>query len=182
MLVNTLQLKCTINSSVPPWKQNDGNWAITLKEKANLLSRTFTEKCVLPAEELNDYSEILQNDAPSMSGFLPLRVRHTRSFLKQLQEDSATGLDLLPARILKECSAALALPITLLNRNILFHGIWPEGWRHHWLFALHKKHAKSNPRHYLGIHLTPQLSKNSERCIGNVFLPYLEKVGAYGPN
>ena len=117
-----------------------------------------------------------------MSGFLPLRVRHTRSFLKQLREDSATGPDLLPARILKECSAALALPITLLNRNILFHGIWPEGWRHHWLFALHKKHAKSNPRHCRGIHLTPQLSKISERCVGNVFLPYLEKVGAYGPN
>ena len=58
MLVNTLQLKGTINSSVPPLKQNDGNWAITPKEKANLLSRTFTEKCVLPAEEVNDYSEI----------------------------------------------------------------------------------------------------------------------------
>ena len=128
------------------------------------------------------FSQIDIDTAGSMSGFIPLRIRHTRRFLKQLREDSATGPDALPARILKECYAGLALPVTLLNRSILHHGTWPEDWRVHWLFALHKKKPKSNPCHYRGIHLTPQISKVSERCISNIFLPYLEKTGAYGPN
>jgi hypothetical protein len=117
-----------------------------------------------------------------MSGFLPVRTRHAKATLRELKVDSSTGPDGIPARILKMCASALAIPVALLTRIILKHGVWPNCWKIHWLFPLFKKKSKANPDNYRGIHLTPQISKVAERLLGRLFQPFLEMSGAYGPN
>ena len=117
-----------------------------------------------------------------MSRFLPVRPRKANSILKGLSISSGTGPDLLAARILKMCAPSLALPISLLARRILEVGAWPKLWKLHWMYTLHKKKSKAKAENYRGIHLTPQLSKVTERLLGSLFLPFLEVSGAYGPN
>ena len=102
--------------------------------------------------------------------------------LRALDEDSSTGPDKLPNKLLKQCSAALALPVAMLCRLILLHGVWPDLWKTHWLLPLFKKKARSDPDNYRGIHLTSQLSKAVERVLASLFLPYLTQVGAFGRN
>ena len=97
-----------------------------------------------------------------MIGFLPIRPRNAEYVLKYLNENSATGHDNLPSRILKACSKSMAIPVTLLGRCIMRHGVWPRYWCMHWIFPLHKKRTKSDPGNYRGIHLTPQISKVME--------------------
>ena len=117
-----------------------------------------------------------------MSGFLPMRQRNARKILMTLREDSATGPDLLPNRVLKSCAATLALPTCLLVRALLSSGRWPQLWKVQWLFPLYKKRAGHEAANYRGIHLTPQWSKVAERMLAAHLLHFLEKSGAYGCN
>ena len=117
-----------------------------------------------------------------MSGFLPIRVRQAERFLRNLREDSATGPDGLPARILRRCSKALARPVALIGRQLLRSGEWPDGWKLHWIFPLHKKKTRADAAHYRGIHITSRLSKTLERLLASLFGPFLEATGAYGSN
>ncbi len=75
----------------------------------------------------------------------------------------------------------LALPITLLARKLLSDGCWPQCWREHWVHPIYKKKSRADGNNYRGVHLTAQMSKVIERAIGGVFIPWVEKVGAYGP-
>ena len=61
-----------------------------------------------------------------MSDFLLIRTRWAKRVLKQLDEDSATGPNGLPAKVLKKCAAELATPIARLVRKMLNEGVWPK--------------------------------------------------------
>ena len=53
--------------------------------------------------------------------------------LKKINLDSATGPDLFPARILKECASELGKPFSRLVQRIFDTGNWPDSWRAHWI-------------------------------------------------
>jgi len=181
-LSGSLLTKATGRENIPPLKRSDNEWAKTAREKASELAGVFREKSQLPEPEVNDYTPLGDPCDAQMPGFLRLRVRQVKKILKALDETSGTGPDLLPARVLKRCADALALPITLLTRKLLQEGRWPECWRTHWVHSIYKKGSKAEATNYRGVHLTPQLSKVVERAVGTLLLPWLEKHGAYGPH
>jgi len=102
--------------------------------------------------------------------------------MDKLRDDSGTGPDLLPARILKACSEALAKPVLLLTMCILLTGAWPQLWRQHWVAPLFKRKSIYQPDNYRGIHLTAQLSKVVERLLKQLYDPFLSSISAFGPN
>ena len=134
----------------------------------------------MPVPVINQYTGIDLVGDSRTSGFLPIRLRHSKKVLRNLREDSGTGPDGLPARIFRRCADVLALPIIVLIRLIIALGIWPQDWKLHWLYPLYKRKAKSSVNNYRGIHLTTQLSKVAERILCIPLLPYLDAVGAYG--
>ena len=101
-----------------------------------------------------------------MSAFLLVRPRHAAITLKNLKRDSAAGPDCLGTRVLTRFYSIFAVPLTIISRQILKEGRWPEPWRVHWVFPLYKKKSKANPNNYRGIHLSTQLSKACERLLG----------------
>ena len=101
--------------------------------------------------------------------------------MDKLRQDSGTGPDLLPARILKNCAASLAKPVLLLTLCILSSGVWPELWLQHWVAPLYKKKSVFQPGNYRGIHLTAQLSKVVERLLKLLYFPHLMSSLAFGP-
>ena len=117
-----------------------------------------------------------------MADFYPIRERNSVKYLKALNEDSATGPDLLAARILKKCATSLGRPVAMLARKILSSGKWPTSWKVHWIPPLHKKKAVFDAKNYRGLHITPQLSKVVERLLGVPLLAFLEATDAYGLN
>ena len=70
--------------------------------------------------------------------------------------------------------------MTLLARQLLDLGCWPECWRSHWVSPLFKKKAPSDPRNYRGVHLTTVMSKTIERVLSKLIGDYLEHSGAMG--
>ena len=88
---------------------------MTSSDKANEFAAVFREKASLGDEELNEYSTLSGHVGTSQRGFLRFRIRTVKRLLSKLDATSGTGPDLLPARLLKDLSEVLALPVTLLS-------------------------------------------------------------------
>ena len=174
--MHTVKGKCP---SIPPLKNEKGVCVRDGPGKTEFFRDTLLSKYQLHPGVDNQYSEPLES---KMSNFYPIRERHSVKFLKSLDEDSATGPDLLAARILKKCAESLGRPVAMLARKIISTGKWPTSWKLHWIPPLHKKKAEFDCKKYHGLHITPQLSKVVERLIGVPLLAFLESSGAYGPN
>ena len=175
---NALAGKRTKTSGVQPLKWNN-EWARTSSEKAQLLADTFARKSELPSEVPNEYSAI-GSEAFAPDYFLPIRTRDVKRALRKLKVDSATGPDGISALVLQTCAAELAYPLAMLIRKMVSTCRWPSCWREHWVVPLFKKKSRADPQNYRGVHLTPQLSKVTERVVGNLFQRFLERSGAYG--
>ena len=103
--------------------------------KANLISKTLASKCSLPTRENNVYSSLANNGCEQPDVPLPT-IDMAYNELKSMREDSGTGPDELPARILKECAVQLSMPVAILVMRIIMLGVWPDMWRDHWIIPL----------------------------------------------
>ena len=139
--------------------QSDGEWITDPLNKADLLNKTFADKCTIDVPEFNEYSSLTPSGI-HQEACAPMTVKDGFNTLKALRAESATGPDVLPTRVLKECAEELAAPFVSLAQYILRCGIWPAMWLAHWIIPLYKKKAKSNPTNYRGVHLTAQLSRS----------------------
>ena len=167
--------------NIPALQDDTGSWIMDAQGKAKLISKTLSGKWELADRVLNAYSTLPiqieeQDDVP-----LPT-VEMFFHELSSLREDSGTGPDTLPAKILKYCAAQLAKPVAILAMRIIMMGVWPDAWREHWVIPLFKKGATFLAKNYRGIHLTAQLSKVVERLLKRLLEPYLERTIGYGPN
>ena len=168
-------------SSVPALKTSGGEWIFEPMKKATVFSKTFSDKYSLAPKEENEYSVISVSEDQLTCGPLPAEEDAAKT-LGALKIDSATGPDLLPVRILKECAVQLAKPFRLLATLILQYKTWPRPWMEHWIVPLYKKGASFVPGNYRGIHLTPQISKAMERFIGSMFTTIISLPACVGPN
>ena len=178
---SSLMLRSKGSTTIPPLTRDKKVWARDSKSKADMLASVFDEKSQLPREQANEYSHIRESGF-HMSGFLPVRRRAALAVLKHLDVESATGPDNISARVLKICADELAYPIARICRVILSTGAWPRAWCFHRIVPLHKRKSKSDPSNYRGVHITPQLSKVSERIFAYLFQSFLEETDAYGQN
>ena len=115
-----------------------------------------------------------------MTNFVVVRERWVLKELLGLREDQATGMDELPARILRQCGCALARNVTALIRKMLALGRWPEMWKLHRVSPLYKKGAVYKPDNYRGLHLTPVLSKVAKRVIKIPFGNHVDAIDGFG--
>ena len=103
-----------------------------------------------------------------------MRTRYTYHILTHLDENKATGPDLIPAKILKRIAKFIAAPLTRLCRRLFDESCWPTCWKYHIICPLYKKGAVYNSGNYRGIHLTSILSKVAEKVIGRKLVTYLQ--------
>ena len=169
-------------SSIPALKDTSDQWVIQPKGKADLYVDTFSKKFFLNTETTNEYTPLPTSASMPQKKLKTLQEKDAQCVMDKLRVDSGTGPDLLPARILKFCSEALAKPVLLLTMCILLTGAWPQLWRQHWVAPLFKRKSVYQPGNYRGIHLTAQLSKVVERLLKLLYDPYLSSISAFGPS
>ena len=143
-----------------PFKSADERWQKNELDKANESAASFGAKFVLPPV--------------SEDQFVTRPTHVQKDFLKTLQGldiKIATGQNGIGARILKDLADALAYPIAVLSRRILYEGCWPDRWRSHLLMPIYKKCSVYATISYRDIHLKTIMSKVVERTIGNPLIP-----------
>ena len=179
-LCNNLMAGKSCASNVPPLQKVDKSWAFLPLDQAEAFAKTFLDKFHLPAPVATD-SDVDEEPPAFETGFLMVRTRRVVKILASLDQHSATGPDGLPSMILKNCARELAYPVARLLRLMLAQGVWPRCWRLHWMLPLFKRKARSQATNYRGVHLTSRISKVAECVIGQLILPRLLHLGAYGP-
>ncbi len=177
-----LQHRMRACSNIPPLRETGGDWVMEASAKADLFAKTFSDKYTLRDAEENVFSTVVDLPATDHCENDPT-AEDAYNILHSLEEDSASGPDLLPTRILKHCAAQLAIPFAMLGHIIMREGRWPKTWTKHWVVPLHKKKTAGNPVNYRGIHLTSQMSKAMERLLACQFMPRQEMTVQFvGPN
>ena len=114
-------------SNVPALRDSQKNWHRTAEAKAQELADTFQGKYKLHQLEENEYTDLEQSEEQLLDWAFGTAEEAQRT-LEQLKEDSATGPDGVPARVLKACAEELAVPFHKLSGRILQTGRWPAGW------------------------------------------------------
>ena len=102
-------------------------------------------------------------------------ANHTEvsSLLTKWSKSKATGLNEIPARLIKECSDQIASSLcNIFNRSIA-SGIFPEEWKCSKVIPLFKKEERSDLNNYRPISVTPIVAKVFERMIYNQLHGYL---------
>ena len=176
-----LMQKKGIVSSIPALRDS-GKWVLDACAKADLFVATLSGKYTLAAAEVNAYTDLEPSMFKEQAVLADVTEKGAEEVLSRLREDSGTGPDCLPARILKYCAKELAKPVQLLTLLIIATGAWPEMWLQHWVAPLFKKKNVYDPANYRGIHLTAQLSKVVERLLKALFVPFITSTVGYGPN
>ena len=173
--------KKTRACGTPALKKPTGEWVRDADSKACLFASTFASKYALISGEVNGYS-CLPLAARAQGSFEVPTVAQAVEELEKLSADSATGPDLLPAKLLKRFASELGPPVQKLTARVLRDGVWPSLWLIHWIVPLYKKKSAFDARNYRGIHLTAQLSKVVERLLKRLFVPFLLASVSFGQN
>ena len=131
-----LMEKKTSATCIPALKTSTGSWVMDPVGRANHFCEVFAKKSKLITEEKGAFSSLEVTGCMQCALVTPDEDRACRQ-LKDLNEGSATGPDLVPTKVLRTCASALAKPVAALLRRIVQTGQWPELWRIHWIVPLY---------------------------------------------
>lgn len=160
------------DSSFPPLTAGDGSLITSSKEKAELFASTFSANSTLnpPANMALPTVPVV----PHRLGDIKFKVKRVRKTLQSLNTNKASGLDGIPALLLKKCAPELAPVLTKLFQLSYDSGIFPDGWKSARVQPIPKKGSKTQPSNYRPVALLSVISKVMERIINSEILKYLE--------
>ena len=98
-------------------------------------------------------------------------VRHE---LSKLKSSKATGLDKIPAKLLKDASSVIAKPITYLINLTISSGEIPSQWKEAKVTPIFKAGKKVDENNYRPISVLPLVSKIMERAVQVQLLAFFE--------
>ena len=102
--------------------------------------------------------------------------------LHSLNISKAHGFDDLSIRLLKICDSSIVKPLSIIFKNCLQSGSFPNNWKKSNVVPIHKKGDKQLLQNYRPVSLLPIGGKIFERIIFNPIFEYLEKNSLLCPN
>ena len=142
-------------------------------DRANLLNVTFASKFTDPV--VQDYPTTPAYDLDPLNDFV-ITEQSVRSALLALQGHKACGPDNISARIIKECSEQLSIPLVMLFRKSVSQGVFPSRWAEANIVPIHKKGSRKLPSNYRSVSLTSLFGKLLERCVCDALLSHVQPV------
>ena len=96
------------------------------------------------------------------------------NILSKIDEKKATGLDMIPSKLLKMAANIVAPSLTSIFSKSILTGIYSDDWKTAKVTPLFKKGIKSDPNNYRPISVIPIVSKVFERIVYNQLFYYLD--------
>ena len=175
-IINELTSKKTNNCCIKEIKSN-GNSIYSPPELANAFNDHFSSIAPKLA------SQIYSNNGPSHLHYLEgtdkcFELTYTNpskvfSLLSKLCKSKATGLDMISARLLRECADLIADPMCSIFNQSIRSGIFPQEWKCATVIPLLKEGNHSDLNNYHPISIVPIVAKVFERIIYNQVCGYL---------
>ena len=146
------------------------------QEIANVLQNYFSSVYSDPSSE---EVQAPQFDSPHIeeqmtNEVLNFTTEDMEAAIKELKNSSAPGPDGVPAVLLKNCSQALAGPLTSMWKWSFREGVVPAYYKMSLVTPLHKKGDKITPGNYRPVSLTSHIVKVFERVLKKILVKFLE--------
>ena len=158
-------------STINVLQRPDGSDAIDSTEKANILKSQYESVFTSVQPTL---PTIDQCDIPT----IPRIQITTAGVMKQLQDlnaSKASGPDLIPTRILKECAIEVAPYLRTIFQQSIDYGTVPTDWKHAKITPVFKKGKRDLPSNYRPVSLTSVCCKILEHIIFHYIMNHFEK-------
>ena len=179
-------------------KKNSGDNTITLKEDNELI----TDNNVI-ATRFNDHFSKIQNDSadyaimgssycsdshPSISAirnncpniksfnFQLISPAEVQQVVGKLEPNKATGHDGIPAKILRDCSKELALPLANLFNFSIVSECFPSDWKLAEVCPVFKKDDPTNICNYRPVSILINLDKIFEKCLNRQLVEHFAAI------
>ena len=143
------------------------------KEQANLFNIHFHS--VFCKESLGAPSILVNNIhnddcANQCTDSVSCTTNEVQKILQQLDASKTSGVDKIPARLLKETAHMSAVPLTMLYNLSFKMGQVPKLWKHANVTPIHKDGDREPVEHYRGISLLTITGKCQERLVYNAII------------
>ena len=125
------------------------------KEMAELLADQYDSVFSKPTQE----PQFLNPNATHTIQEVDITPEEIIEAIKELRPSSASGPDGVPAILLRNCSTELALPLSILWREIFRSLSIPEKLKFSIIPPIHKGGSKSEPANYRPVALTSHIIK-----------------------
>ena len=151
------------------------------KEKANHFNAFFVSQCtpVSSNSTLPLVATSLTNASLSSVSFNDQDILKIIHFLNI---NKAHGYDDISIRLIKMCDSSIVRPLSIIFKNCLQSGSFPNNWKKSNVVPIHKKGDKQLLQNYRPVSLLPICGKIFERIIFNPIFEYLEKNSLLCPN
>ena len=96
----------------------------------------------------------------------------------EMKSTKVTGLDGIPARLLKDGTHEISRPIGYVINSSTSTGLIPSDWKSAKVTLIYKCGDKSDPNNYRPISVLPLISKIMERAIQSQLVAFLTKTNS----
>ena len=143
------------------------------REMSEMLQRQFVKVFSQPKLSDQEVNSLLDKNC---LGFTDISVERSdiMEAIQQISPSAAPGPDGIPPLLLKNCSTALSLPLSLLWRKSLATGEISDQLKLGLIIPIFKNGARSEPKNYRPVTLTSHLIKIFERVLIKNLVKYLE--------
>ena len=157
---------------IGPLKNENGELITAPREQATILNEFYSS--VFTAGDTDDGQQGEKRDAGCLDEIIITEER-VRLTIEGLKEDSASGPDGIPPRVIKEMKNEIAEPLAILFRKSLETEKIPDDWRLAEVTPIFKKGSKADPGNYRPVSLTNVIGKMMERIVKDDIVTYIEK-------
>ena len=175
-LINELTSRNTSKSSNILEIQIDNRTISTPGDMAEAFNDHFTNigqvlAQEVPAAEVNPEFYISHTDKAFCPKTPSLDV--VINLLRNIDEKKATGLDMIPRKLLKMAASIVAPSLTAIFTKSIITGVYPTEWKMARVTPVFKKGVKSNLNNYRPISVIPVVSKVFEKIVYDQLYQYL---------
>ena len=145
--------------------------------KANIFNTYFSS--VFTDEDVSNLDDLQCSSTahPQLIDSIVVSPSEVNDTLRVLDSKKACGLDLLPARLLKEGADEISYSLSKVFNLSLSKGVLPQDWTSAHIVPVHKRNDKSDPSNYRPISLTSIVIKVLEKLVHRKVVFALESEG-----
>ena len=157
---------------------HQGCMKTSAEDKADCLNSVFAVQCSAPPSTGKLWVSSTSVDIPESFSFTAIAQESVKKSLSKLNVWKAVGPDVIPNRVLKECAATLAEPLTFIFNCSLTSGLFPIQWKQGVIKPLFKnKGARSDPSCYRPVVLLPCVSRVFEGFVREQLQEHCMRIG-----
>ena len=157
---------------IPPLLIED-TFITNIKSKANIFNNFFSLQCnpIMNNSHIPNTVPYLLNERIDS---IEISNNDIIKIIRALNVNKAHGHDNISIRMIKICDEALVKPLSLIFKNCLNTGTFPNVWKKSNVIPIHKKNDKQDIRNYRPVSLLPIFGKIYEKIIFNSIFKFLE--------